>query len=154
MEMLESRHLTTLTVAVDWKAMVDTGTNANGRRRFAPVAGGRFDGDRLAGNVLPGGADWVLNRPDGAMVIDVRLPLRTDDGAGISLAYKGVMLAAPEAMARFNRGKSLDAHEYKLRTVASFETGDERYLWLNDIIAIGVSGPTTGDTRYVIYEIL
>ena len=35
MDSLESRHLTTLTVAVDWPAMVDTGTTPNGRRRFA-----------------------------------------------------------------------------------------------------------------------
>ncbi len=154
METLQSRHLTTLTVAVDWRGMVDTGAAPHGRRRSAPVSGGSFAGDRLAGVVLPGGADWVLNRPDGAMVVDVRLPLRTHDGAGVSLAYRGTLLAAPEAMARFNRGESLDANEYRLRTVASFETGDARYLWLNDMLAIGVSGPNTAATRYVIHEIL
>ncbi|OYU15354.1 MAG: hypothetical protein CFE37_06290 [Alphaproteobacteria bacterium PA4] len=154
MDTLASRHLTTLTVAVDWKGIIDTGSNANGRRRFAPVAGGRFEGERLSGSVLPGGSDWVFNRPDSAMIVDVRLPLRTDDGAMLSLAYRGVMRATPEAMARFGRGASLAADEYQLRTIASFETGDPRYLWLNDLLAIGVSGPTTADTRYVIHEIL
>lgn len=154
METLQSRHLTTLTVAVDWRAMVDTGTGPHGRRRFAPVAGGAFEGDRLSGTVLPGGADWVLNRPDGAMVVDVRLPLCTHDGARLSLAYRGTFLTAPDAMARFNRGESLDASEYTLRTIVSFETGDARYLWLNDLLAIGVSGPNTAATRYVIHEIL
>jgi hypothetical protein len=154
MDRLESRHLTTLTVSVDWRGMVDAGTTPNGRRRVAPVAGGVFEGERLSGTVLPGGADWVFNRPDGAMIVDVRLPLRTHDGAVLALAYRGTMLASPEAMARFNRGVSLDASEYRLRTVARFETGDARYLWLNDILAIGVSGPDTASTRYVIHEIL
>lgn len=154
MDRLESRHLTTLTVAVDWRNLVDAGTTPNGRRRVAPVAGGGFEGERLAGIVLPGGADWVFNRPDGAMVVDVRLPLRTHDGAVLALGYRGTMIASPDAMARFGRGASLDASEYRLRTVATFETGDARYLWLNDILAIGVSGPDTASTRYVIHEIL
>ncbi len=154
MDDLQSRHLTTLVVAVDFAGMVDSGMTANGRRRNAPVKGGRFDGERLRGEVLPGGADWVFNRPDGAMIVDVRLPLRTDDGAVLMLAYSGTMLASADAMARFGRGKSLDMSEYRLRTVARFETGDARYMWLNDLLVVGVSGPTTADTRYVLHEIL
>lgn len=154
MDELRARHLTTLTVAVDWPHFVDAGKTALGRRRVAPVAGGSFTGERLSGVVLPGGADWVFNRPDGMMLVDVRLPLKTGDGAVIALSYRGTMLAAPEAMARFGRGESLAAGEYRLRTVASFETGDPRYLWLNDLLAIGVSGPSTADTSYVIHEIL
>lgn len=154
MDGLQSRHLTTLTVAVDWAAMVDTGRTEHGRRRVAPVAGGQFQGERLSGIVLPGGADWVFNRPDGMMTVDVRLPLQTHDGAHLSLTYRGLMVADAEAMKRFGRGQSLDASEYRLRTVAAFETGDPRYVWLNDLLVIGVSGPTTADTRYELYEIL
>ena len=72
----------------------------------------------------------------------------------LALAHRGTMLASPEAMARFNRGISLDASEYRMRNVAVFETGDARYLRLNDILAIGVSGSDTASTRYVIQEIL
>lgn len=149
-----SRHLTTLKVIVDFAGMLDFGTVAIGRRRFAPVSGGTFAGERLRGEVLPGGGDWVINRPDGAMLVDVRLPLRTHDGATIALSYHGAMLATPEAMARFNRGGSLSPGEYRLKTIARFETGDDRYAWLNDLTVIGISGPTTADRQYALHEII
>jgi hypothetical protein len=41
----------------------------------------RFEGDRLRGKVLPGGADWTLKRPDGVVELDLRITLQTDDGA-------------------------------------------------------------------------
>jgi hypothetical protein len=138
MDSLVSRHLTTLKVVVDFGGMLDFGTTIAGRLRFAPVSGGTLSGDRLSGTVLPGGGDWVTNRADGAMLVDVRLPLRTHDGAMIALRYHGSMLRADE---------------YTLRTVASFATGDARYVWLNDAVVIGVSGPTTADTQYVLHEL-
>lgn len=153
MDSLASRHLTTLKVVVDFGGMLDFGTAAAGRLRFAPVSGGTLTGERLSGIVLPGGGDWVTNRADGAMLVDVRLPLRTHDGAMIALRYHGSMPAAPDAMTRFGRGQSLRADEYALRTVATFVTGDARYAWLNDAVVIGVSGPTTADTQYVLHEI-
>lgn len=151
---LRSRHLTTLKVAVDWRGLLDFGDTPTGRRRYAPVKGGRFDGDRLSGEVLAGGADWFVDRVDGAMLVDVRLPLRTHDGVAIALSYHGTMLAAPDAITRFRRGEPLGPDEYKLRTVARFDCGDARYAWLNDLLAVGVSGPSTADTQYFIHEIL
>lgn len=150
---LRSRHLTTLKVDVDWVNFVDFGVTPGGRRRNAPVRGGHFAGERLSGEVLPGGADWVLNRADGAMLVDVRLPLKTHDGALIGVSYNGTMVATADAMARFGRGASLAADEYRLQTTVRFETGDPRYAWLNDALVIGVSGPTTADTQYSLHEL-
>ncbi|MBL6754568.1 MAG: DUF3237 family protein, partial [Pseudomonadales bacterium] len=50
-------------------------------------SGGAFSGERLSGSVAPGGADWVVLRDDGTLLIDVRLTLLTDDGAVIYLSY-------------------------------------------------------------------
>ena len=80
--------------------MVSIGQTPAGMRRIAPVTGGHFTGDRLNGTVLPGGNDWVINRHDGVMVIDVRLTLQTDDGALVYLTYQGRFLANADAMAR------------------------------------------------------
>ncbi|MFZ4111102.1 MAG: DUF3237 family protein, partial [Polymorphobacter sp.] len=52
-------HLMNLTLEVDFAGMLSIGPVPAGRRRIAPVTGGRFSGPRLAGSVLPGGADWV-----------------------------------------------------------------------------------------------
>lgn len=150
---LEHSHLITLTLTVDLVGMTMIGKTPAGLRRIAPVTGGNFTGERLNGSVLPGGNDWVINRADGVMVIDVRLTLQTDDGAMIYLAYQGRMLAEPEAMARFAKGEFLDANEYSLVMTAKFECGDERYAWLNNVVAIGQGERTPNGPIYTIFEI-
>lgn len=153
-ERLASAHLMTLNLDVAFGEMLAIGVTAVGRRRIAPILGGSFEGERLRGTVLPGGADWVINRPDGAMAIDVRIALKTDDAALIYCTYQGLFRAAPEAMARFNRGERLDDGDYRLRTLVRFETGAERYGWLNDGIAVGVGRQTTVGPIYTIFEVL
>ncbi len=153
MQQLASRHLMTLTLTVDYPGMIEIGQVAAGRRRIAPVTGGIFAGDRLRGEVLPGGADWVINRPDAVMVLDVRLPLRTDDGAAIYLAYTGSYVATPEVMARLARGEPMEPSEYRLRTVARFEAGAAAYRWLNDLVVVGVGTRERAGPVYDLFEI-
>ncbi len=153
MSPLTSTHLLTLKLDVAFDAMVSIGQTPAGRRRIAPILGGTFDGERLRGKVEPGGADWVINRADGAMLVDVRILLTTDDGAAIYLTYQGAFHAAPEAMTRFNRGERLAEHDYTLRTVARFESGAQKYAWLNDVLAIGVGKQTAAGPVYDIFEI-
>lgn len=151
---LRSAHLTTLTLDVDFGGMLNIGVSAQGRRRIAPILGGRFEGERLRGQVLPGGADWVINRPDGAMVIDVRITLKTYDDALIYCSYQGVFRAEPEVMKRFNRGEQLAEGEFNLRTLVRFETGHNGYQWLNDTLAVGVGQQTARGPIYTIHEVL
>lgn len=152
MTILAHRHLFTLSLDVDFAVMTSIGKIAAGLRRIAPVSGGTFSGDRLRGTVLPG-ADWVVNRPDGVMLIDVRLVLKTDDSALIYLTYQGRFRAAPEAMARFGRGALLDPSDYSLVTVARFECGDERYAWLNDAVVVATGRQTATGPVYECFEI-
>jgi len=149
---LKHAPLLTLTLTVDFRGMTGIGQTPAGLRRIAPVTGGTFAGERLNGTVV-GGADWVINRPDGVMVIDVRLTLSTDDGALIYLTYQGRFLAEPEAMARFGRGAVLDPAEYSLAITARFECGDPRYSWLNNVLAVGTGEQTATGPIYSIYEI-
>lgn len=151
---LKTTHLTTLMLDVDFAGMLDIGVSAQGRRRIAPILGGRFEGERLSGQVLPGGADWVINRPDGAMAIDVRITLQAEDKALIYCAYQGLFRAEPAAMKRFNRGELLAEEDYRLRTLVRFETGHYGYRWLNDTIAIGVGRQTAQGPIYRIHEVL
>ena len=146
------RPLLTLTLTVDFAGMTSIGQTPAGLRRIAPVTGGTFSGERLNGVALPG-ADWVINRPDGVMVIDVRLTLKTDDGAMIYLTYQGRLLAQAEAMARFAKGALLDPSEYSLAISAKFECGDERYTWLNNVIAVGTGQQTATGPVYSIFEV-
>lgn len=88
------------------------------------------------------------------MVVDVRLTLRTDDNAMIYLTYQGALRASVEAMERFNKGGLLSDAEFNLRTIARFETGSPSYLWLNDMIAVGVGRQTAAGPIYEIFEVL
>lgn len=153
MSQLQHRHLITLTLTVDFAGMVNIGQTPAGLRRIAPVSGGSFTGERLSGMVLSGGNDWVVNRDDGVMVIDVRLTLKTDDGAVIYLTYQGRFLAGAGAMARFAKGALLDASEYSLAITAKFECGDAGYAWLNNVIAVGTGEQTATGPVYSIFEI-
>lgn len=152
MSALLHKPLMQLNLTVAFGAMTQIGMTPAGLRRIAPVTGGTFAGERLRGAVL-GGADWVINRPDGAMAIDVRLTLKTDDGVAIYLSYQGRFLAAPEAMSRFTRGALLQTSEYSLAITAQFECGHERYRWINDVIAVGTGEQTKQGPIYTLYEI-
>ena len=150
---LPHKHLITLRLDVDSAGAAQIGKTPEGQRTIASVQGGTFEGSRLSGKVLPGGADWVRFRTDGTMMIDVRLTLQTHDGALIYLSYEGRFIGAAGAMAELAQGKTLDPGSYSLSTVAKFECGDERYSWLNDTIAVGIGEQSGFNPVYTIYEI-
>lgn len=150
---LPHKHLITLRLDVDSANSAQIGKTPEGQRTIAPVVGGTFNGERLNGKVLPGGADWVRFRADGTMMIDVRLTLKADDGAMIYLSYQGRFIGAVDAMTKLARDQTLEPGSYSLVTVAKFECGDERYTWLNDLIAIGAGEQSGFNPVYTIYEI-
>lgn len=108
-----------------------------GQRRIIPITGGRVEGPRLQGVVLPGGADWQIVRADGGVALEARYTVRTDDGALIYVRNVGVRSGPPEILARLGRGEPVDPAAYYFRTTPRFETGAPGYGWLNDLIAVG-----------------
>ena len=44
------------------------------------------------------GGDWLIARPDGALELDVRATVRTDDGDLIYTYFRGIIHAAPEVI--------------------------------------------------------
>ena len=151
MDTLLLRHLTTLKLDVDFRGIQRIGPTPAGQRGVATVTGGSAEGERLSATVL-GGADWFTNRADGVMMIDVRLTLDAGEKALIYLTYQGRFLATPEVMTRFQKGELLDPSEYSLAISARFESGHERYRWLNDVIAVGVGEQTRTGPIYRIYQ--
>ena len=86
--------------------------------------------------------------------MDVRITLRTDDGCLIYMSYRGVTSITPEVIQRITRGESVDPTEYYFRTTPVFETGAEKYSWLNRIVAVGVGQRLPTAVSYMVYEIL
>jgi uncharacterized protein DUF3237 len=114
-----------------------------GTRRIMYMKHGAFSGPRLKGQVLPGGGDWVLLRPDGVAELDIRLTLRTDEGELIYVSCDGIFDITPDARQRILKGEDIDPSEYYFRTAPRFETGSQKYLWLNRLLTVGVARRTT-----------
>lgn len=82
-----------------WKANVKIGTMINvgeskrGTRRVIPITGGTFSGPKIKGEVLPGGEDWQLVRPDGDTELYARYLMKTDDGTVLQILNKALMHA-------------------------------------------------------------
>jgi hypothetical protein len=108
-----------------------------GVRRIIPITGGRVEGPRLQGVVLPGGADWQIVRGDGSARLEARYTIRTPDGALIYVRNVGLRCGPPEVLARLGRGEPVDPAAYYFRTTPRFETGATAYTWLNDLVAVG-----------------
>lgn len=127
--------LATATIAAGDRYKIDDGPFGN--RVIAGIRTGRWDGERLRGTIVGPGADWAMPGPGGAMLLDVRQVVQTDDGAVIYVTYHG--------RADRNRGTY---------TIApTFETSDERYLWLNAVQAVGKGRLTDDGIVYEIYEV-
>ena len=124
-----------------------------GGRRIVYVKSGRFAGAALKGQVLPGGGDWVLVRKDGVSQLDVRITLRTDDGALIYVTYRGISTMTPEVRQRILNGEVVNPSEYYFRTTPVFETAAEKYAWLNKLVAVGVGRRTRTGVEYSVYAI-
>ena len=92
----------------DRTASLQVGATPRGTLRIDAIQGGIFEGQKLKGVVLPGGSDWLLSRPDGVGELNVRLPMRTDDGALISMTYRGIRDIAPEVLPRLLSGEAVE----------------------------------------------
>lgn len=71
------------------------GPSKYGERRLIPITGGTIDGPKFSGDVMPGGADWQLTRPDGVLEIDARYTIRATDGALIYVRNRGIVAFPP-----------------------------------------------------------
>ena len=133
---MNSRPLMLLRLATS--ATEEIGSTPRGKLYIFPVIGGSFEGERLRGQVLAGGGDWVTARPDGTLELDLRVTLETDDGALIHLTFTGVRD---------------DATRY-FRTLPRFETAAPKYAFLNRLLAVGVGEIGADGPVHAIEEIL
>lgn len=135
----------------------DVGTAYFGRRMIAVVTGGQFEGERIKGKVLSGG-DWAtIEEARDVLRLDARVVWETQDGAKIYVSYGGVLRplkAAQKIAAQGGTKSDEDRRALYFRTNPIFETGDSRYLWLNDIVAIGIGSLIPGGVSYEVFEVL
>lgn len=112
-----------------------------GNRVVVPVSTGTFEGAKLKGTIAAPSGDTITVRQDGSSLLDLRLLLQTDDGQKILMTCRGIAYATSDG--------NLFARLQPL-----FETGAEKYAWLNKVVAVGVFHQTPGKVAYRIYRIL
>jgi hypothetical protein len=142
-----------LKAEITLQAPLELGDTPLGRRRIINISGGRFSGARLSGRVLPGGADWQVIRADGVAYLDARYTLETADGALVYVRNRGYRHGPAEVLKRISAGEDVDPSLYYMRTAPSFETGDERYAWLNRIVCVATGARRPSAVELEVFEV-
>jgi hypothetical protein len=130
-------YLGTMRAQTGTRTVVENGPQ--GTRTIVQIVSGRFEGPRLKAAVQIPAGDWITNRADGSYRLDVRLTLKTDDGALILVTYNGI-------------GETTSTGA-SLRAAPLFETGDPRYAWLTKLQAIAVGERVGTDVKYDVYAL-
>jgi hypothetical protein len=130
-------YLGTLRIETGTRTVIENGPQ--GTRTIVQVVSGRFEGPRVKASVQIPAGDWITNRADGSYRLDVRLTLRTDDGALILVTYNGVGQTTAAGAA--------------LRVAPLFETGDSRYVWLTRLQAVGIGERVGTAVKYDIFAL-
>jgi len=139
---------------LDVRKLQMIGPTPGAHRRVGTIASGVFEGERLSGEVLDGGSDWQNVRADGSVTLDVRLVLRTADDGLIGMTYRGIRHGPPDVIARLEMGEIVDPTHYYFRIAPHFETAAPKFVWLNDIVAIGIGHRLADGPVYNVFEVL
>lgn len=116
--------------------------------------GGSFEGPRMRGEVLPGGGDWLRIGDDRLGRVDVRALFRTDDGALIDYRSRGMIKIPDDGLERLEAGERLPFEETYVRTTPKYETSDEHYSWLNELVIVGHNELSKNRIDYRQYRVL
>lgn len=110
--------VTELEIEVQLGEPIDFGITRDGHRRLTPILGGEVRGvtgssfERLHAEILPGGGDRQLIRPDGTVEIDARYEAMTAGGQALAIIAMGIRRATAEgvyfrAQIRFETSESV-----------------------------------------------
>ena len=111
------------------KVTLDTayvvGETPHGKRTVIPITGGTFEGPRLKGTIIPGGADWQLakgNRTE----LEAIYSIKTDDGVYIHIRNRGIIYGGTD-----ENGQP----SFYFKAAPQFEAPeDSKYAWLNNAL--------------------
>lgn len=151
MSRIETEFLFAIALEVE---VTNLGETPYGSRRVGRFGVGSFEGPKLKGMVLPGGACWMLMRRDDVLVIDARIILETDDKQQIYMTWKALRHGPKDVIDRLNRGESVDPETYYFRATPYFETSSEKYSWMNRLCSVAVGSRKAGRRSFDVFQVL
>lgn len=127
----ETEFVMQLKVTLDAPYVV--GETPHGRRTVIPITGGTFEGPRLKGTIIPGGADWQLAKGSRTEV-EAIYSIKTDDGVYIHIRNRGII----------NMGKDANGNpSFYFKCAPQFEAPeDSPYAWLNNSLFLCAPAPS------------
>ena len=132
------------TISAILKPALAIGAGPYGNRMYYEIDHGKVVGERLNGRVV-GGGEWALLGVDGYVRVDVRAQIETHDGAFLYVQYFGLLELNEAAITAMTTGGETSYGEHGFHTNPRFETGDQRYTWLNTTFFVAeghaIAGP-------------
>lgn len=135
-------HVCDVSVVVD--VPLEVGKTGLGQRRVVAITGGEAHGPRLAGRILPGGADFQIIRPGGLTELHARYVIETAGGGRVYVENTGIRFGPAEALERIRLGLPVDPSLIYFRSVPRFETAVPELAWLATSLFVA-SGQRTPD---------
>ncbi len=136
--------------------MQSVGMTAHGERRIIPITGGTFEGPKLKGIVLNGGADYQFaNKENTRTEIEAIYTIKTDDGVVIHIRNVGLVFKTKEAVASMAKGEPIDWNKMYFRAAPKFDApNDSKYDWMNNAIFVCKGIPDKGFVRIQVWKVL
>jgi hypothetical protein len=130
----------------------DHGMTRAGHRRVVPITGGLVSG-LFDAEILPGGADWQLIRPDGGTEIDTRYSARTPSGEYVHFRTAGVRSGPPGILDALLRGEPVDPSDYYFRVTVYLETSAPRLAEVQRSIFVASAIRGADSVSYTAYRV-
>ena len=151
------RELFTITVSVE-KPIVVGQDAKNGRRQLIPIRTGTLEGKDIFGNdlkgeVLPGGVDSQVIRPDGKCELSARYAVKLADGTSFYIENNGIRTVPAEYVPQVLRGEFIDPSLYYFATVPAFEAYSDSLRWLENHVFF-CRAQREPDTVRIVYWII
>jgi hypothetical protein len=142
---LETEYIMTVYAPLDPPQCIDETLSI-----FCVGQGGWGKGPKIDATIIQPAADWIERMPNGSSRIDVRLTLKTDDGALIYVRYNGAVRHTEAS-----RDQDIVTSDDSYFIIApTFRTSDPRFAWLNNVQAIGkLVQRKRGDGGFIKYDI-
>ena len=146
---ISTEYVGSLYAPLDAPQVIDSGLQI-----FNVQPGGWMKGRDINATVIAPSADWLRVMPSGALRLDVRATLKTDDDQLIYLTYNGVIVHTTESFERLMNGEVLTSFDHYFITAPTMHTASEKYAWVNYLQFIGkVVEVKVGEGSFVKYDI-
>jgi hypothetical protein len=117
-----------------------------GERLHAIIVEAEIEGPRLRASLAAPGSDWMVASDDNYFRPDVRVAFRTDDGETLLARCNGLIEKTPAFMNASAANRPTQWDDQYMRLTMRFDTGAQRYRWLNTSLFIA-KGRLTGTGR-------